>query len=89
MTHDPYAQTNTTIRIDLKKCLFELLDTPLFNELNTYLKNYPVLMRFAQDGVLTQEEITKLAVHLELHLSDEIISQDLHDVIKGVLMQHV
>lgn len=88
MTHDPYAQKNTTIRIDLKKCLFELLDTPLFNELNTYLKNYPVLMRFAQDGVLTQEEITKLTVHLELHLADEIISQDLHDVIKGVLMQH-
>jgi len=73
------------LKLNLRQFMLQLLGTPLFDELNTYLKGYPTLVEFTKDGILTQEEVTKLLEHLDLHLGAQIVSQDLYNVIKGAL----
>ena len=73
------------IKLNLRLFMLQLLGTPLFDELNTYLKDYPTLVAFTEDGILTQDEVTKLLEHLDLHLAGEVVSQDLYNVIKGAL----
>lgn len=82
---DPYKPVDTSLKLNLRQFMLQLLGTPLFDELNTYLKGYPTLVEFTKDGILTQEEVTKLLEHLDLHLGAQIVSQDLYNVIKGAL----
>ena len=82
---DPYKPVDTSLKLNLRQFMLQLLGTPLFDELNTYLKGYPTLVEFTKDGILTQDEVTKLLEHLDLHLGAQIVSQDLYNVIKGAL----
>lgn len=81
----PPKPVDTSLKLNLRQFMLQLLGTPLFDELNTYLKGYPTLVEFTKDGILTQEEVTKLLEHLDLHLGAQIVSQDLYNVIKGAL----
>ena len=82
---NPKPTIEKPLKLNLRLFMLQLLGTPLFDELNTYLKNYPTLVEFTKDGILTQDEVTKLLEHLDLHLEAQIVSQDLYNVIKGAL----
>lgn len=51
----------------------------LFEELSKYLKDYPLLVEYTADGVLTQEELQALLGLLTFHKEGEVISQGLYD----------
>ena len=51
----------------------------LFDELSKYLKDYPLLVEYTADKVLTQEELQALLGLLTFHKEGEVISQGLYD----------
>lgn len=51
----------------------------LFEELSKYLKDYPLLVEYTADKVLTQEELQALLGLLTFHKEGEVISQGLYD----------
>lgn len=63
----------------------KLLGTPLFNELNKWLTQSPLIQSLIDDGGLTEEELTAFKAQLDLDLGEQKISEELYNAILGEL----
>lgn len=82
---DPYSPINTSIKLNPRTFAVKLLGTPLFNELNKWLTQSPLIQDLVEDGVLTEEELTAFKAQLDLDLGEQKISQELYNGIIGEL----
>ena len=82
---DPYRPINTNITLNPRTFAVKLLGTPLFNQLNKWLTQSPLIQDLVEDGVLTEEELTAFKAQLDLDLGEQRISQELYNAILGEL----
>ena len=66
--------------LSLKRLSRDLLDNPLFRELNAYMGASPALKLILIDGILTLTEEEKLKKQLKRDLDEQILSQALYDL---------
>ena len=71
--------------ISLKNFLSSLIGTVLFNELNSYVKNSPVMELFFNAEYFTLEDIGKLKAQLNIDLKASLITASLKKEIEAAL----
>ena len=78
---DPYSIKPELKKINRRDITNNLLnaDLSLFEEFNSYIKNYPILVEYTADGVLTEEELNKLLNLFTYHKDNNILSGGLYN----------
>lgn len=88
---DPYSIKPQLKQIDRRGIANNLLngDLALFEEFNSYIKNYPALVEYTADGVLTEEELNKLLNLFNYHKDNNILSEQLHNSLHNLLIEQL
>ena len=85
---DPYSKKIKTVEISIETFLSDLMGTPLFAELNTYLTARPALL-FLFQKKLDSDILNKFINQLEIDQGNNLLSTTLLDSIRGRIAKRI